>query len=57
MLIAWEEFSAAMQLKHRFLCLMRQYEGQGILATASLKASGFDCVHLLVHRPGVHPGD
>lgn len=29
-LIAWEEFSAAMQLKHRFLCLMRQYEGQGI---------------------------
>ena len=29
-LIAWDEFSAAMQLKHRFLCLMRQYEGWGV---------------------------
>lgn len=29
-LIAWEEFSAAMQLKYRFLCLMRRYGSQGI---------------------------
>jgi hypothetical protein len=29
-LVAWEEFSAAMRLKRRFLCLMRDCQGRGV---------------------------
>ncbi|WP_336692191.1 hypothetical protein [Delftia acidovorans] len=47
-LIAWEEFSAAMQLKHRFLGLMRRYEGHGIPRYSV--AEGF---RVRLHAPGL----
>ena len=30
-LVAWEEFEAVMRLKHRFLCLVRDYAAQGVV--------------------------
>nr|WP_180319339.1 hypothetical protein [Delftia acidovorans] len=47
-LIAWEEFSAAMQLKYRFLGLMRRYEGHGIPRYSV--SEGF---RVRLHAPGL----